>query len=561
MVNGGQVYDAIQTIRPNIYIGGNGIVINGDTNTVSVKNVVMYDGDNQDIATLAGTRGTKLTNLKVGSLVNGSTDAVVGHQLWQTNENIRGFAQDIQTNSSNITNLTTSVTNALSSVSAISTTVDAINNVKADASLNNLTDTGRQVIASAAVNAVQEYMAANGGNGGSAGSGLLGGTNTLSTPKAMGFGLMANSMNNDSDNIVTNNDDLNGNGDNTISQAVQDALDTKVEISDFNTALDLKADKDSVYSKDEVDIKFDTKADISYVDNQLGSKADLSYVDAEFEKKADKDSVYTKDEADSLLDAKADKSALDDKANKDASNINIEDWAKILGIGEVAEGDTNLVNGGTVYNVIKDIKSNDLMTVENNNIRIGSNAKYDDVKTIDVSNSAGEGRVITGVVVNPEDASSAANVGYVNAVGNNIIAGVNGSLARMNDKISDVGANAAAMSALMPVGDDADKKWSLSASVGHYDNSTASAVGLFYKPSDNVIVNVRGTVGSDENMLAGGVSVALDKGSVPGVSKAQLVRTVNAQAERLNAQDAQIAEMREEMARMAKRIEAQEKRK
>lgn len=561
MVNGGQVYDAIQTIRPNIYIGGNGIVINGDTNTVSVKNVVMYDGDNQDIATLAGTRGTKLTNLKVGSLVNGSTDAVVGHQLWQTNENIRGFAQDIQTNSSNITNLTTSVTNALSSVSAISTTVDAINNVKADASLNNLTDTGRQVIASAAVNAVQEYMAANGGNGGSAGSGLLGGTNTLSTPKAMGFGLMANSMNNDSDNIVTNNDDLNDNGDNTISQAVQDALDTKVEISDFNTALDLKADKDSVYSKDEVDIKFDTKADISYVDNQLGSKADLSYVDAEFEKKADKDSVYTKDEADSLLDAKADKSALDDKANKDASNINIEDWAKILGIGEVAEGDTNLVNGGTVYNVIKDIKSNDLMTVENNNIRIGSNAKYDDVKTIDVSNSAGEGRVITGVVVNPEDASSAANVGYVNAVGNNIIAGVNGSLARMNDKISDVGANAAAMSALMPVGDDADKKWSLSASVGHYDNSTASAVGLFYKPSDNVIVNVRGTVGSDENMLAGGVSVALDKGSVPGVSKAQLVRTVNAQAERLNAQDAQIAEMREEMARMAKRIEAQEKRK
>ena len=561
MVNGGQVYDAIQTIRPNIYIGGNGIVINGDTNTVSVKNVVMYDGDNQDIATLAGTRGTKLTNLKVGSLVNGSTDAVVGHQLWQTNENIRGFAQDIQTNSSNITNLTTSVTNALSSVSAISTTVDAINNVKADASLNNLTDTGRQVIASAAVNAVQEYMAANGGNGGSAGSGLLGGTNTLSTPKAMGFGLMANSMNNDSDNIVTNNDDLNDNGDNTISQAVQDALDTKVEISDFNTALDLKADKDSVYSKDEVDIKFDTKADISYVDNQLGSKADLSYVDAEFEKKADKDSVYTKDEADSLLDAKADKSALDDKANKDASNINIEDWAKILGIGEVAEGDTNLVNGGTVYNVIRDIKSNDLMTVENNNIRIGSNAKYDDVKTIDVSNSAGEGRVITGVVVNPEDASSAANVGYVNAVGNNIIAGVNGSLARMNDKISDVGANAAAMSALMPVGDDADKKWSLSASVGHYDNSTASAVGLFYKPSDNVIVNVRGTVGSDENMLAGGVSVALDKGSVPGVSKAQLVRTVNAQAERLNAQDAQIAEMREEMARMAKRIEAQEKRK
>ena len=533
LVNGGQVYDALQTIRPNVYIAGNGIVINGDDNSVSVKNVIMYDSDSQDTATLNGTRGTKLTNLKVGSLVNGSTDAVVGHQLWQTNENIRGFAQDIQTNSTNISNLTTSVTNALSSVSAISTTVDAINNVKADASLNNLTDTGRQVIATAAANAVQEYMAANGSNDDLTGNGLLGTTNSLSTPRAMGFGLMANPMSNDNDNIVTNNDDLNDNSDNTISQAVQDALDTKVEISDFNTALDLKADKDSVYSKDEVDIKFNTKADISYVDNQLGSKADLSYVGAEFEKKADKDSVYTKDEADILLDAKADKEMLDAKADKNASNIEVEDWAKVLGIGEVTEGNTNLVNGGTVYNALQNVKGNDLMTVDNNAIRIGGNAKYDDVRMIDVSTASGEGRVITGVVVNPEDATSVANVGYVNAIGENIIAGVTEGFRRVDDKISDVGANAAAMSALMPAGDDADKKWSLSASVGHYDSSTAGAVGLFYKPSDNVILNVRGTVGSDENMLAGGVSVALDKGTVPGVSKAQLVRTVNAQAQRI----------------------------
>ena len=153
---------------------------------------------------------------------------------------------------------------------------------------------------------------------------------------------------------------------------------------------------------------------------------------------------------------------------------------------------------------------------------------------ISVYNKDGEGRIITGVATNPNDATSAANVGYVNAVSEGIMGNINGRFSEVNNKISDVGANAAAMSALMPVGDDADKKWSLSASVGHYDSSTASAVGLFYKPSDNVIVNVRGTVGSDENMLAGGVSVALDKGSTPGVSKAQLVRTVNAQASEIN---------------------------
>ena len=521
------------------YTPGSNISI--DDGVLSAVGLIKYDNENKKVATLEGAGGTKLTNLKQATLSRTSTDAVIGAQLYATNKNIEGFAQDIRTNANNITNLNTSVTNALGSVSAISTSVDTINDVKADASLNNLTSVGRQVIATAAFDAVQEYMRSNNQN--------VNTTHTLNSTQVNSsvlhttkFGLTANPVN-DTEIVITN-DDLNDAGDNTINQAVQDALDTKVEISDFNDALDLKADTDAVYSKNETNSLLNTKADALYVDEKLSLKAN-------------KEDVYSKEEANDLLGLKADKSALDEKANINASNVNVDDWAKVLGIGEIAEGNTHLVNGGTVYNALQNVKNNDIIAVENHAIRIGNHEKYENAKTIDVSTSSGQGRTITGVVVNPEDAYSVANIGYVDAVGENIIHTVNREFRRVDDKISDVGANAAAMSALMPVGDDANKKWSLSAAVGHYDSTTASAVGLFYKPSDNVIVNVRGTVGSDENMLAGGVSVALDKGSVPGVSKAQLVREINVLKEKDKQRDAEMEQMRQQIVRLTLQVNTQ----
>ena len=548
------------------YVSGDNISIVDDV--VSAVGLIKYDGDDKSSASLEGTRGTKLTNLKTASLTQTSTDAVIGAQLWATNKNIEGFANDIRTNTTNITNMNTAVTNALSSVAAISTAVDTVNDVKADISLNNLSDTGRQVIASAAANAVQEYMRQNGGNGGALGNNntnLLGGINTLSASRPMGFGLMANPLGNSNDDIIVSNNDDMDNG-NDISMEVQAALDDKANISldNINDAgisvirdavaddLSLKADKDSVYTKDETDGLLDAKADLTYVnsaldlkadkdsvysksetDDLLGTKADITYVDEGLDAKADKSAVYTKEETDSFLDAKADKSALDAKANADGSNIDADAWSKALATGQVLPNDTGLVNGGTVFNSMMAVAQSNPVQAGEDTIFIGKQEKYDAVKAIDISNSKGEARVMTGVIANPQDMSSAANVGYVNAVGESIMGNINGRFSEVNEKISDVGANAAAMSALVPMTPDGDEKWALSAAVGHYDSSTASAVGLFYKPSDKVIVNVKGTVGSDKNMLAGGVTVALDKGSTPGVSKAQMVKTINAQAERI----------------------------
>lgn len=214
---------------------------------------------------------------------------------------------------------------------------------------------------------------------------------------------------------------------------------------------------------------------------------------------------------------------------REAKDIDTAKWAEKLGTGEVAEGDDNLVTGGTVYNAIKgmEVIAPDLA---NNELHIGGTAAYDGVNTINVAKSDGSGRVITGIATDPNDASSAANVGYVNAVGQNIINGVNDGFSKVNDKVGKAGASAAAMASLQAPPMDGDEKWAFSAAVGHYDGKTAGAVGAFYRPQDNVLINVRGAVGNGEDMIGAGVGISLERGNTPHVSKAQLVRTINAQA-------------------------------
>ena len=234
------------------------------------------------------------------------------------------------------------------------------------------------------------------------------------------------------------------------------------------------------------------------------------------------------------------------RALEQAENIDVDKWAEKLGTGEVADGDTNLVTGGTVYNAINNLGvapgsvTND---VANGQLRIGGNAAYDNIDTVNFAKSDGSSRVLTGIATNPADPNSAANVGYVDAVGQNIIDGVNREFTEVNDRMDKVGAGAAAMAGLVPGSFDDGGRWNFSAAVGNYRNATAGAVGMFYKPSENVTVAVKGAFGNGENMVAGGVGIALSKGDVPGVTKAQLAKTVNAQADKLKEQDMRIAEL------------------
>ena len=83
----------------------------------------------------------------------------------------------------------------------------------------------------------------------------------------------------------------------------------------------------------------------------------------------------------------------------------------------------------------------------------------------------------------------------------------------LDNRIDKVGANAAAMANLHPMDFDEDSKVSVAAAVGNYRSETAGALGVFYRPTDRVMMNVSTSFGNGENMIGGGVSFKLGKSS------------------------------------------------
>ena len=82
----------------------------------------------------------------------------------------------------------------------------------------------------------------------------------------------------------------------------------------------------------------------------------------------------------------------------------------------------------------------------------------------------------------------------------------------LEGKVNKVGANAAAMANLHPMEFDPSSKWNIAAAIGNYGSETAAALGAFYRPNDDVMVNLSTAFGTGENMVGGGVSVRLGKG-------------------------------------------------
>ncbi len=83
----------------------------------------------------------------------------------------------------------------------------------------------------------------------------------------------------------------------------------------------------------------------------------------------------------------------------------------------------------------------------------------------------------------------------------------------LDSRIDKVGASAAAMANLHPMDFDEDSKVSVAAAAGNYRSETAGALGVFYRPTDRVMLNVSTSFGNGENMVGGGVTFKLGKSS------------------------------------------------
>lgn len=132
-----------------------------------------------------------------------------------------------------------------------------------------------------------------------------------------------------------------------------------------------------------------------------------------------------------------------------------------------------------------------------NSYKVGRNT-YIDANGINANNQK-----ITNV------ADGSISEGSKDAVNGGQLYGVKRDLEHQVDK---VGANAAAMANLRPMEFDPSSKWNIAAAIGNYGSETAAAIGAFYRPNDNVMVNLSTAFGTGENMVGGGVSVRLGKG-------------------------------------------------
>ena len=138
------------------------------------------------------------------------------------------------------------------------------------------------------------------------------------------------------------------------------------------------------------------------------------------------------------------------------------------------------------------------------------------------------------------EATDVATMGQVYTVAQNIN--------KVDNRLNKVGAGAAALAALHPI--DTDDKFTMGLGYGNYRSAHAMAMGMFYRPTEKIMISVGGAFGNGENMVNAGISFALDKGKGFGTSKAVMAKNIKA----LSAENAAI---KEENAGMKKQLDAQ----
>lgn len=225
------------------------------------------------------------------------------------------------------------------------------------------------------------------------------------------------------------------------------------------------------------------------------------------------------------------KEDMDKKADRDAGNLTDSDvtsWQKKLGTGESQSGDHRLISGDTLYNALKEVDGNTLMKTDGVTINIDQTGT---AKTIDVRGKDGVTRTITGIATDPSDPTSAANVDYVD----HRIESLN---SRMTHEVSRAGAGAAALAALHPLEWDPDSKFEFALGYGHYKAANAAALGLFYRPNEDVMYNLGGTLGNGDAMMSGGVTFRFGtKGRKPKASPLAMQQTIMDQNAKIEHQD------------------------
>lgn len=120
---------------------------------------------------------------------------------------------------------------------------------------------------------------------------------------------------------------------------------------------------------------------------------------------------------------------------------------------------------------------------------------------------------------------------------------IGSKVGELDSRIDKVGAGAAALAALHPLDFDPDDKWDFAAGYGNYRGESAVAIGAFYRPNEDTMFSVGGTVGNDDNMVNAGVSFKIGQGSGISTSRVAMAKEIKAMRDVVAKQDAQIQKL------------------
>ena len=487
----------------NIPTGMNNAVVIGSNSTA--KSPTTVDGVTADATVSIGSSGheRQLVNVAKGEVSNTSTDAINGSQLYKVQSEVDKKANKDASNltgtdvskwqeklgTGTVTNGNTGLVTGDTVYKEIAKTNTALD-TKANTGLDNITDAGKTVIRNVAKSAVKVV---NGQN-----TTVTTGTDGDATTYAVNVSNDAiknvvqpelnKKANTDASNLtgadVSKWQEKLGTGTVTNGNTGLVTGDTVYkEITKTNTALDTKANAglDNITDAGKTVIRNVAKGAVKVVNGQnttvtTGTNGDATTYAVNVSNDAIKDAVQPE---------------LNKKANTDASNLtgtDVSKWQEKLGTGTVAAGNTGLVTGDTVYNVVRNSAGNPLAVA------------YDSTAKDHISLNGQNGTIISNV------RNGQVAEGSMDAVNGGQLFETNSRINQLGGEVKHVGAISAALAGLHPQEYDDHYKLSIAAARGAYDGASAFALGAFYRPNSDLMFNVASTISSGKKAYTVGVS-------------------------------------------------------
>ena len=487
----------------NIPTGMNNAVVIGNNSTA--KSPTTVDGVTADATVSIGSSGheRQLVNVAKGEVSNTSTDAINGSQLYKVQSEVDKKANKDASNltgadvskwqeklgTGTVTNGNTGLVTGDTVYKEITKTNTALD-AKANTGLDNITDAGKTVIRNVAKGAVKVV---NGQN-----TTVTTGTDGDATTYAVNVSSDAikdavqpelnKKANTDASNLtgtdVSKWQETLGTGTVTNGNTGLVTGDTVYkEIAKTNTTLDTKANTglDNITDAGKTVIRNVAKGAVKVVNGQnttvtTGTDGDATTYAVNVSSDAIKDAVQPE---------------LNKKANTDASNLtgtDVSKWQETLGTGTVVAGNTGLVTGDTVYNVVKNSAGNPLAVA------------YDSIAKDHISLNGQNGTIISNV------RNGQVAEGSMDAVNGGQLFETNSRLNQLGGEVKHVGAISAALAGLHPQEYDDHYKLSIAVARGAYDGASAFALGAFYRPNSDLMFNAASTISSDKKAYTVGVS-------------------------------------------------------